>query len=692
MKIIKFALQRALIVLISLLMLFLFVSCNEKRDVKEKNQKATEGIINHVTDKNALYNGEIDDIVVGNIPTTLNNGDKLDKSYPLKILGNGLSRVAIKQNDGKSYYLLLRNDGSLVINQKFNKLYRNGPHLVGSIGDGENPVTHILSDDGKSLFSYSGLIDSISPSGERILVSDFLENEKDGEGFSLAIYKVMDGKGSVLCSFKLPVGMGFLPNDFLVLILSRHTFVIDSSTGRVLAEVKRIREDLGIDCSVCWLPGDRVVVSNNDRILEFVGNTLVKEKKGPDPIGELNVTSNGIPYRVYEENGRYGIRNEAGDIITQPLFPAGFAGDALKSAGSFSKLTPPYCTLKEFRKADGTLLANRIDGFEFIGDAFSEELARVEFLAIPIDEIKNPKAKETRHVGFVNKNLDWVIPPIFNAGTSFEDGIAWVLLDDTWWAIRNPLLPAETHRANNQKQPDSHTVAAMPAGASSSLAPAPMNQQKLVGHIALRYDSDVRMFFWYLLEDSTKQAIFLTQDYGAQDEALEQCFGGFVDNFSAPEGFGADAVSGLASMSRYPVALTGQVIKESDGSVGMGTGVQCQRLEEQAPLARQPQAPPTSQNSSQSGDGPSFDCTKAVTLVEKTICSDAELSALDREFAKVYRRALDAAKDRQSVLSEQRSWLQERERVCGADSNPAECIESFTKSRIAQLKANVASQ
>jgi uncharacterized protein len=41
-----------------------------------------------------------------------------------------------------------------------------------------------------------------------------------------------------------------------------------------------------------------------------------------------------------------------------------------------------------------------------------------------------------------------------------------------------------------------------------------------------------------------------------------------------------------------------------------------------------------------SGNGPSFDCTSAKREVEKVICADPQLGALDRQLAEAYERVL----------------------------------------------------
>ena len=54
---------------------------------------------------------------------------------------------------------------------------------------------------------------------------------------------------------------------------------------------------------------------------------------------------------------------------------------------------------------------------------------------------------------------------------------------------------------------------------------------------------------------------------------------------------------------------------------------------------------------------PSFDCSKASTRVEKIVCSNPKLAALDREMASNYKEARDAAADKVELKNEHMAWL-----------------------------------
>lgn len=77
----------------------------------------------------------------------------------------------------------------------------------------------------------------------------------------------------------------------------------------------------------------------------------------------------------------------------------------------------------------------------------------------------------------------------------------------------------------------------------------------------------------------------------------------------------------------------------------------------------------------------SFDCAKATTTVEKLICSEPELSALDEQLSKAYAGAREAAGSSQALIAEQRSWLAERNRCADAA-----CIKMAYTARLAQLQ------
>jgi|GEM_PF-5141529 len=75
----------------------------------------------------------------------------------------------------------------------------------------------------------------------------------------------------------------------------------------------------------------------------------------------------------------------------------------------------------------------------------------------------------------------------------------------------------------------------------------------------------------------------------------------------------------------------------------------------------------------------SFDCKKAVSEIEKMICDDKELNALDTKMGKLYRQA----KHIPGVKDEQKNWVDRRNRMCGSSYG---CLLGETKDRIAALK------
>jgi uncharacterized protein YecT (DUF1311 family) len=81
----------------------------------------------------------------------------------------------------------------------------------------------------------------------------------------------------------------------------------------------------------------------------------------------------------------------------------------------------------------------------------------------------------------------------------------------------------------------------------------------------------------------------------------------------------------------------------------------------------------------------SFDCAKATTQIEKSICVEPGLSRLDGELGHLYESARHTAPDPASLKAEQVRWLEERNR-CEDEG----CLRKSYESRIAQLRAGTA--
>ena len=81
---------------------------------------------------------------------------------------------------------------------------------------------------------------------------------------------------------------------------------------------------------------------------------------------------------------------------------------------------------------------------------------------------------------------------------------------------------------------------------------------------------------------------------------------------------------------------------------------------------------------------PSFDCRKAVSPSEKTICANAELSRLDFQLGRMWRILLDDFIDsaqRTLMKEDQRTWIARRTK-CGDD---ADCIGKLYRDRLSTL-------
>lgn len=80
----------------------------------------------------------------------------------------------------------------------------------------------------------------------------------------------------------------------------------------------------------------------------------------------------------------------------------------------------------------------------------------------------------------------------------------------------------------------------------------------------------------------------------------------------------------------------------------------------------------------------SFDCAKAASAAEKTVCADRELSELDGKLGAAFKQALGGAADKEKLKVAQRAWLKQR------DACPdAACLTRLYQSRLGELTADV---
>jgi uncharacterized protein len=81
---------------------------------------------------------------------------------------------------------------------------------------------------------------------------------------------------------------------------------------------------------------------------------------------------------------------------------------------------------------------------------------------------------------------------------------------------------------------------------------------------------------------------------------------------------------------------------------------------------------------------PSFDCRKAASVSEKSICANAALSRLDFQLGRMWKTLLDDfidAVQRTQMKQDQKMWMALRDR-CGDDAN---CIDKLYRDRLSTL-------
>lgn len=77
----------------------------------------------------------------------------------------------------------------------------------------------------------------------------------------------------------------------------------------------------------------------------------------------------------------------------------------------------------------------------------------------------------------------------------------------------------------------------------------------------------------------------------------------------------------------------------------------------------------------------SFDCRKASTPVEKMICGTSELSALDEELSRSYRRAFEGSDESPRLRQQQRAWIRDVRDRCTTEI----CADAAMHQRIKEL-------
>ncbi len=88
---------------------------------------------------------------------------------------------------------------------------------------------------------------------------------------------------------------------------------------------------------------------------------------------------------------------------------------------------------------------------------------------------------------------------------------------------------------------------------------------------------------------------------------------------------------------------------------------------------------------------PSFDCGRAATRVEKAICADLELAAIDLRMAGVYQAARTLAGDhaKTELRDQQAAWLHQRDQDAGDVENLSAALRQSYRQRIELLEDHV---
>ena len=104
----------------------------------------------------------------------------------------------------------------------------------------------------------------------------------------------------------------------------------------------------------------------------------------------------------------------------------------------------------------------------------------------------------------------------------------------------------------------------------------------------------------------------------------------------------------------------------------------------QPPVTAEPAAPAAPAPAPAPEQGPAFDCNQARSDAETQVCNDAELSALDRRLAALY-KAAQTSPDELDIAAEQRGWIKGRD-ACWQAVDARRCLVEAYQTRIVELQ------
>ena len=130
-------------------------------------------------------------------------------------------------------------------------------------------------------------------------------------------------------------------------------------------------------------------------------------------------------------------------------------------------------------------------------------------------------------------------------------------------------------------------------------------------------------------------------------------------------------------------------------------GAACAQTESQTQPQMQVESQPQTETPPPAPTPPSFDCSRAATVVEKEICANPEFSNLDSRIAALLVQGLTivSVRDAEALRGDQRAWLKDRD-DCGnrVHGNPPvyadvdACLRRELNAREGLLRVVVASR
>lgn len=264
--------------------------------------------------------------------------------------------------------------------------------------------------------------------------------------------------------------------------------------------------------SAIYVKGDDAyfVLNHDGEILKKHKRTFLMGQDAP-PVKKETYDSftflddSGDAFLIYNNGDALGLKDLDGKILTKPIFTRElYAEIACRTIKQNTGDVPFIVDLEAYITPEGKLV-DRIGEMKFqeILNDFSENVASAGFF------FKNPEAIL---YGYFDANFNWIIPPVFDSVSPFENGVACVKYNGEWRLIRNPL-----RSSGSQQQPAPAASAEQPSPPGAE----PLKQVTVTGEVQIdgtdfaSVANDSGEYLGFNRHTQISEAIYETCDIGS---------------------------------------------------------------------------------------------------------------------------------------------------------------------------------